>query len=442
MIDDFKPQPKRPTPQDTNTPPANDPFSSDTSTTNTIASEGDFKTPEQVAAQDTAITDNAAPDQRPGNLTPDMRIDLPAEKPQKTAGLHWWQKPGHWFKGLSKKQKALFIVLMLLVLGGGGYGAYALLSGDEKPKKSAPVARQAPKPTTVASTLTGRQVDPSVNERPVTAVIIENSIEARPQSGLLEAGVVFEAIAEGGITRFMALYQDTEPDYIGPIRSLRPYYLQWAMGFDAAVAHVGGSPEALQNVRSWGSKDLDQSFNAGAYQRVSSRFSPHNVYSSIAELNKLETSKGYGASQYTGFTRKEESPSQTPNAKTINVAISSARYNSSYTYDPATNSYLRSQAGAPHTDERTGTQLNPKVLVTLITSYGIQADGKHSQYGVIGSGQALIFQDGTVTQVNWQKSDRSSQITFTDAAGKKVGLNPGQTWITAVDNMSKVTYQP
>lgn len=441
MIDDFRPQPKRPTPQDTDTPSTNDPFSPDTSIANTVASENDFKTPEEVAAQDAAITESAAPDQRTSSLTPDMHIDLGAEKTKKPHGIRWWQKPGYWFKGLSKKQKALVIVLTLLILGGGGYGAYALLSNEE-PKKSAPVARQAPKPTTVASTLTGRQVEPEVNERPVTAVIIENSLEARPQSGLLDAGVVFEAIAEGGVTRFMTLYQDTEPDYIGPIRSLRPYFLEWSMGFDAAVAHVGGSPESLQNVKSWGTKDLDQSFNAGAYQRVSNRFSPHNVYSSIAELSKVEASKNYGASKYTGFARKKEQPSQAPNAKTINVNISSARYNSMYTYDQATNSYLRNQAGSPHTDERSNKQLNPKVVIALVTSYGIQADGKHSQYGVVGSGQAFIFQDGTVTQANWQKPDRTSQIVFTDAAGKNIGLNPGQTWITAIDNSNKVTYQP
>ncbi|MCP5939883.1 DUF3048 domain-containing protein, partial [Klebsiella pneumoniae] len=86
-----------------------------------------------------------------------------------------------------------------------------------------------PKPTTVANTLTGLQVAPDVNQRPVTGVMIENSTDARPQSGLDQAGVVFEAIAEGGITRFLALFQDTQPDYVGPVRSSRPYYVQWAL---------------------------------------------------------------------------------------------------------------------------------------------------------------------------------------------------------------------
>lgn len=442
MIDDFVQPPRRPkdkTPDNQ----TNDPYIPDLSANASSNADTGFKTPEEVAAQDAAISDNAAPDQRPSSLEPDMHIDMAEKAPEKSTGLRWWQKPAHWFKGLDKKQKILVITGIILLLGGGGAGAYALLADKEEPKK--PVAKSQPapkKPTTVPSTLTGRQVDKSINERPVTAVMIENSLEARPQSGLLDAGVVFEAIAEGGITRFMALYQDTEPESIGPIRSVRPYYIDWALGFDAAIAHVGGSPEALQNIKDWKVKDLDQSFNAGAYQRVNSRFSPHNVYSSIAELNKLEGTKGYGAPTYTGFVRKADKPSATPNAKTINIAISSVKYNSSYTYDATTNSYLRNMAGTAHSDEKSGKQLNPKVVVALVTTYGIQADGKHSVYGTTGSGQAFIFQDGTVTQATWKKTDRNGQITFIDASGKPAGLNAGQTWLVAVDNPGKVTYQP
>ena len=89
------------------------------------------------------------------------------------------------------------------------------------------------------------------------------------QSGLAQAGVIFEAVAEGGITRYMALYQDTSPGYIGPIRnSARPYFIQWALGFDAAYAHVGGSPEAISDIQTWNVKDIDQFYNGSYYQRV------------------------------------------------------------------------------------------------------------------------------------------------------------------------------
>src|SRR6185369_4571690 len=149
-----------------------------------------------------------------------------------------------------------------------------------------------PAPTTEASKLQGIQVGFDVNKRPVNAVMIENSEFARPQSGLDQAGVVFEAVAEGGITRFLTLFQDTNTAYLGPVRSVRPYYIQWALGFDAAIAHVGGSPEALSAMKSWSVKDLDQFANGSYFQRVNNRDAPHNVYTSTDQLHALESKKG------------------------------------------------------------------------------------------------------------------------------------------------------
>jgi hypothetical protein len=302
----------------------------------------------------------------------------------------------------------------------------------------------APKPTTVASKLTGLQVDPAVNQRPVTGVMIENSLDARPQSGLDQAGVVFEAIAEGGITRFMALYQDTQPDYLGPVRSVRPYFLQWCMGFDCSLAHVGGSPEALQDVKNWGSKDLDQFFNAGAYHRISSRYAPHNMYTSMAQLNQLESAKGFGASNFEGFARKADAPSKTPNASSIDLAISGYYYNDHYDYDATTNSYKRSEGGQAHMSlhkDGSQVQITPKVVVAMVMQYGLEADDHHSQYNVVGSGTAYVFQDGTVTQGTWSKSDTKSPLKLTGADGQPIGLDAGQTWLTAMSAANEITYK-
>jgi hypothetical protein len=273
--------------------------------------------------------------------------------------------------------------------------------------------------------------------------MIENSMDARPQSGLSDAGVVFEAIAEGGITRFMALFQDTNPADVGPIRSARPYYVQWAMGFDAGYAHVGGSPEALANIKAWGARDLDQFYNGGSYHRISSRAAPHNVYTAIDALQQLEASKGYSTSTYTGLVRtKKANPSKTPAAKSINMSISGPLYNAHYDYNPATNTYNRSEGGAPHMDANGNRQISPTVVVAIVVPYTLESDGYHSQYQAIGSGQAFIFQDGNVTTGTWSKTDNKTQLTFTDAAGKPIGLNPGQTWITAVSDATKVSYSP
>jgi hypothetical protein len=345
------------------------------------------------------------------------------------------------------RKKEILVGLLVLVLISSGIGSWALMHGHPKvvtaaPRKMIATPIVPPQPTTVASTLSGLQVDKAVNARPVTAVMIENSLDARPQSGLSQSNVVFEAIAEGGITRFLALYQDTAPGAVGPVRSARPYYLQWELGFDANYAHVGGSPQAISEIKSKGVKDLDQFYNAGAYDRIKARVAPHNVYTSIDRLVALAAGKGYTASSFTGFARKAEGPSQHVTARKIDLTLSGPLYNAHYDYNPATNSYLRSEGGAAHIDANGSVQISPKVVVALVMPYGIQVDGKHSDYGTIGSGQAYIFQDGVVVSGNWTKKSDTDQFAFTDAAGKPLGLNPGQTWLTAVGSASNVTSSP
>lgn len=350
----------------------------------------------------------------------------------------------HWPPG----KKEVIVALVLILAIAGGVAAY-MLTHKPKPATIKPIPKVTAQTKTVPSTLTGLPVDPTVNQRTVTGVMIENSTDARPQSGLGQAGVVFEAIAEGGVTRFLALYQDTAPDNVGPIRSARPYYEQWVLGFDAGYAHVGGSPEALSDIKTWGVRDLDQFANGGSYHRITSRAAPHNVYTSISALNQLEVQKGYITSKYTGFARKKKAvpnKKQPPTARTIDIALSGPVYNAHYDYNAKTNSYGRSEGGAPQIDANTNTQISPTVVIALVMPYSLGAldssGAYYSEYNTIGSGTAYVFQDGTVTTGQWAKSSSTSQFTFTDASGKTVLLNPGQTWLTAVGSAGNVTYGP
>ncbi len=392
-----------------------------------------FKTPEEVAAAQ-ALRDAS-------EATRQTAMPKDAAKGKRWAAGGWRQKLAlHWPPGKKEWIVAAAAVLLL-----GGLGTLLVMTHHHKPVVVA-VKHAKPKPakpTTVPSTLSGLPVDPSVNLRPVTGVMVENSIDARPQAGLSQAMVVFEAIAEGGITRFLALYQDTSPDNVGPIRSARPYYEQWTLGFDAGYAHVGGSPEALADIKNWNLRDLDQYYNGGSYHRVSSRAAPHNVYTAISTLNQLEAGKGYIHSNFTGFTRKnKEAPSKQPTARTINLALSGPVYNVHYDYNAPTNSYNRSEGGAPHSDANTNTQISPKVVIALVIPYSLEPDGYHSDYAVIGSGPVYVFQDGVVATGQWTKSASTSQLVFTDASGQPIKLNPGQTWLTAVSDSSKVSYTP
>ena len=309
-----------------------------------------------------------------------------------------------------------------------------------------PVKKAAPPPEAPKfySPLTGKQVgDEAATKRQVTAIMIENSPDARPQSGLLTAGVVYEAIAEGGITRFATLFQEDRPGLVGPVRSLRPYYLTWIAPYDAAIAHVGGSYNALNEVRVPGKyKDIDQFFSGNYYYRATDRYAPHNVYTTFDKLDELNKSKGFTGSSFTGFPRKTETPSKAPNATSITINISSATFNVHYDYDKASNSYARSEGGAAHND-REGGQIKPKVVIAMKvnTSIGID-DGPREMMDVTNaSGDASIFQDGIVEQATWTKAGQKDQLHFKNAEGKDIKINPGQTWITATPTEQSVTWQ-
>ena len=283
------------------------------------------------------------------------------------------------------------------------------------------------------SPLSGVEVANEVaTKNAVTAIMIENSPDARPQSGLKDSEVVFESIAEGGITRFLALYQNNKPQLIGPVRSVRMYYVDWLAPFNASIAHIGGSASALAELRNGNYRDIDQFFNSSYYWRSSDRYAPHNVYTSFEKLDALNASKGYSSSTFEGFKRGDSNPIIPPAATGISVEMSYYLFNSSYSYDPSTNSYLRFQAGEPHKDREMG-QISPKVVAIIkVPMTLVLEDGYRQAYQTIGSGQAYIFQNGTVKEATWSKSNKNSQIRFLDANGVDIELARGQTWISAI----------
>lgn len=344
-----------------------------------------------------------------------------------------FQKFVRWVKTHRKLSIIIGAVLLMAIAGGI---TYAILSQSKPPEQKKVVVKPKPKPVVkYYSPLTGVEVaNQAATTQPVTAIMIENSPDARPQSGLKDSGVVFEAIAEGGITRFLVLYQEQKPQLIGPVRSLRMYYIDWLAPFNASAAHIGGSAAALAEIRNGNYRDIDQFFHAGSYWRATDRYAPHNVYTSFERLDALNASKGYTSSTFTGFPRADGKPAATPNATSVTINISSPLYNSTYAYDAASNTYVRSLGGVPHTDREAG-QITPSVVIALkVNEVTVMEDGYRQSITTTGSGEAVIFQNGVATAATWTKPSRAEQMTFTDAAGKPIALNRGQTWISAVPN--------
>ena len=287
------------------------------------------------------IIDDSVPKEDVSSFTPFQHSNVNAP-----AGMRIKR---NWFKRHKKLSIILAITLVLLIGAGTAAAFYFLKPKAETAKVVVTKKEPAPEPPKYYSPLTGSQVDnEAATKQAVTGIMIENSPDARPQSGIKNSGAVFEAIAEGGITRFLVLYQEQKPQLIGPVRSVRMYYVDWVAAFNASVAHVGGSAAALAEVRNGNYRDIDQFFNAATYWRATDRYAPHNVYTSFEKIDALNSSKGYTSSRFTGFTRKDSTASKTPTATSIDVTISGPLYNSHYAYNATTNTYDRSQAGAPH----------------------------------------------------------------------------------------------
>ena len=266
-------------------------------------------------------------------------------------------------------------------------------------------------------------------------VIIENTPEARPQTGLDNAGIVFEAVTEGGITRYLALYQEDQPKIVGPVRSLRVDTLDWAMGFDTSFAHVGGRPEALATAKKRNAKTLSQFIYAEPYYRDDSRYAPHNMYARVKDLRELQKQQNYLKSSFDDIPRSSDQPADKSKAKTITIDFSGPDYLAEFRYDKAKNNYTRYLASQPHISSDAKSPIAVKNLIVI----SLPAE-RTTDDGSLGEGEATIFKDGAAIKARWQQSAYSSRIKFVDKDNKEIALNRGQTWIAALSDDRKVKY--
>lgn len=310
------------------------------------------------------------------------------------------------------------------------------------------------------------------------AVMIENTPDSRPQSGLTSADVVFEAVAEGGVTRFMALLYCGVQVYdttLAPIRSARTYFLDYASGFNLPIyVHVGGAnlegpANALGQIRDYGwhlQNDID-AMSVGYptfvrdYNRIEGKeiATEHTMVSSTEKLWAVATKRNWTnmspdyklgkkvvtgtdwAAGYKGWSF-EDAKSGAGTVKTITYDFWSgySDYHVEWSYDAASNTYLRQIAGEKQTDLNNGQQVSASnVIVLLTTEKGPIDEKKHMLYGTTGTGDALLFKNGEVSKITWTKKERESELEFVDK-GKSVTLNRGQVWISILGKGTEVSY--
>lgn len=329
------------------------------------------------------------------------------------------------------------IIVAVLLLAGIGFGIYWLVTRDKGTTFQESLKMVKEQPREMARRMDGVIVPtPDANKYPV-AVMIENLVDARPQHGLSKAQVVYETVVEGNITRFMALFAGNEADEIHPVRSSRPYYLEWLSEYDAVYAHCGGSQEALEAISGFKLKDLNEMGGGSQYFWRGEGVAPHDLYTSTKLLNlavrdmKLDTVKPkYDSWKFKDQLRKENRPAS---GQEINIGFL-GDYAVQYKYDPETNTYLRfSPAEVPQKDALDDSQLAPKNVVILhVPKEEVVDDYGRLSLIVTGEGKLEIFRDGELVEGTWKKAERTDRTKFYDTTGAEIKLDRGQTWVTVV----------
>lgn len=275
----------------------------------------------------------------------------------------------------------------------------------------------------------------NVDRHPL-AVMVENHPDARPQSGLTNASIVFEALTEGGITRFMALYSPFDTSEIGPVRSARSFYVDWAEGFNAYYAHAGGAMDALLKITKDGVMDLPHTngyFERKSYKQVASE---HTLYTSTKNLYDLAKKNGFSeVASYTSWKYQDELPvSDRGNQGSVSINYGDS-YQVEWKYNREKNIYERYLAGVKHTDRKNNEQIvaNNIVIITVVRA-PLQLPGAKATYEftTLGRGKAVVVNNGKKQEGEWKKSDSKSQIIFSNPDGVEYKLNSGKTWVEVI----------
>jgi hypothetical protein len=292
----------------------------------------------------------------------------------------------------------------------------------------------------VPGPLTGLPVSPEAAlQRPI-AVMVDDDVRARPQSGFNAASIVWHAPAEGGVPRYMLIFQDQIPAGVGPVRSARQYFVEWASEWGAMYVHHGGSPQALATLSAKGGGQWV--FNADGFRwlgrflwRTTDRFAPHNVYTDGKNLRKLATRLNaddgpispiwaFGADA--GSSRRPFGGSITVNYPYETVT---------YRYDTAANRYARyiNKSATPQIDPGDGEIVAPVNVVILRMAFGPLNDGhpdkRRLEANNVGSGEAWISTNGLTVKGTWRKKSQTAPTLLFGPDGAPVTLTAGQTFV-------------
>lgn len=341
--------------------------------------------------------------------------------------------------------RTVVLIIIGLAVIGAIIAGIAVFGGDSSDTNTNTTTTNSSRNTTSEGKKATRKIDGAAIESgrenffPV-ALMVENLVASRPQSGLDHANLVYEVLVEGGITRFMAVYASGDQiEKIGPVRSARTYYLDWAKELGALYGHIGGSPEALQLIPQYEVIDLNQFYNSQYYWREKTRPAPHNLYTSSELLSRAVRDKNLPETgDYTSwdYSLKDQGAAT---AKKVTIDFSNFNYQVEYRYAQDKNQYERYLAGQPHTMDN-GTAITAKNVIVQFVKTRLAGEGRLN-IETIGEGEARIYRNGEEVLGTWKKTARDERTMYYDASGDAISFVPGTTWVAVVPTDRTVTYQ-
>lgn len=286
----------------------------------------------------------------------------------------------------------------------------------------------------------------SGDSRPI-AVMIDNEKPAWVNhGGLNSAYMLYEFIIEGGESRIMAFFKNSDAEYVGPVRSARHYFLDYAMEHDAIFVHFGWSPLAQSNIKTYNINNINGIYDT-FYWRVAPKGSYHNAITNMAKIKEQIAKKKYRDTSDVGcvvqYNRYDTDIESGDIANTIDISYS-ALQKVSYKYDAERKVYLRSMRGIEHRDSQTGEQFYAKNLIMIYVKDELLDDpedkGRRNLYN-IGTGDGFYATNGKIEPITWKKSAREGRTTYYDANGEEISVNDGITWVQIVPITGSIKYE-
>lgn len=296
----------------------------------------------------------------------------------------------------------------------------------------------------ISCPLDGAMLTSLPQDRPL-AVVIDDLPSVRPQSGLTSADIVYETLAEGGITRLLAIYYHGEAPRVGPVRSARPYFIQLAGGLNAVLIHAGGSPEALEYMKKHNVDHVDEFRFSRGFWRDPSRKAPHNLFSDTKTLHRLIQDTGLNKQvtvpglNVVASAKDIDSTDDWLESERIEISFSKSN-NLAYVYDDKEKVYRRMVGGKPHMDANTDTQISPRNIIVQFVNTKVVDEQGRLEMEIVGQGRALIFASGQVVEAVWKKAAIDKPISYEAVDNDMPEILPGQTWIEIVPQGTKLTF--